>query len=677
MQHIFLISCTPFETTSSLPDFTLSTNEKFHDIVICDDEILSLIRNLNTAKAFGPDNISAKMLQICDNSIVLPISLIYNNIITTGIYPDLWKLANVIPVHKKGDKQNVTNYRPISLLPICGKMFEKIVFNQLYSYFVSNDLITKNQSGFRAGDSTINQLIEFTNIIHKAFDNKPSLETRSVFLDISKAFDKVWHEGLIFKLKQNGICGNSINLLTNYLSNRKQRVIINGTNSDYQPILSGVPQGSVLGPLLFLIYINDLEKGVISSVKFFADDTMLFSVVEDPTISANNLNHDLELISQWAHQWKMQFNPDIKKQAVEVIFSQKISKVHHPPLYFNGSIVSLVKEHEHLGMILDSKLSFSQHMSEKIKKTKKGIGLLKYLSVYLPLASLTQMYKLFIRPHLDYGDIIYHTPHVLNEFDKTISLTTSMEKVENVQYNAALAITGAWRKSSRNKLYSELGWESLSYRRWLRRLLLIFKIRTNMTPKYLKDNLPQIRQFPYGINNETTFREFFCNTLRYKHSFFPDAIRIWNNIDHSFKIAANILLFKKQLNVLIRPKTRSIFRIFDPFGLKYIYQLRVGLSPLKNHKKRYNFLDTPHDICDCGAAKEDNNHYLFHCSFYNLQRASLLNSITMIILPYPNIILAENVNLLMYGNYELNFTENQQVLMHTIKFIKESKRFES
>ena len=150
--------------------------------------------------------------------------------------------------------------------------------------------------------------------IHSSLDIH--LDVRSVFLDMSKAFDKVWHEGLLFKLKQNGINGKLLNLLTSYLANRKQRVLLNGCESEWGEIESGVPQGSVLGPLLFLIYINDLEKGIKSHIIFFADDTSLFSIVEDSNTSALKLNHDLDLISKWAHQWKMSFNHDPTKQAV-------------------------------------------------------------------------------------------------------------------------------------------------------------------------------------------------------------------------------------------------------------------------------------------------------------------------------------------------------------------------
>ena len=170
----------------------------------------------------------------------------------------------------------------------------------------------------RPGDSVTNQLIYLVDEIFKRFECNENLVVRSVYLDM--AFDKVRHEGLIFKLKQNGVTVNLLKLLENYLSNRKQRVVLNGVHSDWGLINSGAPQGSVLGPLLFLVYINDLENGIKSSIKFFADDTSLFSIIKDSITSADKLNHDLQLISQWALQWKMSFNPETTKSADEIYF---------------------------------------------------------------------------------------------------------------------------------------------------------------------------------------------------------------------------------------------------------------------------------------------------------------------------------------------------------------------
>ena len=186
------------------------------------------------------------MLKICAAEIAIPLQIIFLDCINSGIFPDCWKFANVQPIYKKSNHQMKNNYRPISLLPICEKMLEKIVFDQVYAFLSVNNLLSQNQSGFRPGDSTIFQLLSITSTIYDSF--KKYDETHAVFLDISKAFDKVWHEGIIFKLKCNGISGNLLNLFENYLLNRFQRVVLNGNESNWTSLKAGVPQGSVLGP---------------------------------------------------------------------------------------------------------------------------------------------------------------------------------------------------------------------------------------------------------------------------------------------------------------------------------------------------------------------------------------------------------------------------------------------
>ena len=189
------------------PHLNVKSTAKIDNVIFTEHDILSIIRSLNSNKAHGWDDISIRMVKICDESIAYPLKIIFETSLKCGIFPDKWKKANVVPVHKKESKNILKNYRPISLLPVCGKIFEKCIYNSLYSYLESNNILSKFQSGFRKGDSCISQLMAITHEIYSNFDACPSLETRGVFLDISKAFDRVWHDGLLYKLKLYGING--------------------------------------------------------------------------------------------------------------------------------------------------------------------------------------------------------------------------------------------------------------------------------------------------------------------------------------------------------------------------------------------------------------------------------------------------------------------------------------
>ena len=441
------------------------------------------------------------------------------------------------------------------------------MYDSLYSHLVSHELLNPNQSGFRTGDSTVNQLISITHTIFKAFDCNPPLNVRSVYLDISKAFDRVWHEGLVYKLKRCGVSGQFLSLIQSFFKDRKQRTVLNGQSSSWGVISAGVPQGSILGPLLFLIYINDLTAGLTCNVKLFADDTSLFTIVQDSTTAAKDMNHDLVLIKQWANDWRMSFNPDPQKQAVELIFSRKRIEIDHPVFLCNNIPVKKVNEHKHLGFTLDSKLSFSAHIKSAISKTREGIGLLKYLSKYLPRHTLNELYKLYVRPHLDYGDVIYHIPAKICEFSQNTLLSNLMEKIESVQYSAALAITGAWRGTSRQKLYAELGWESLSSRRWSRRLTLFYKIVKNLAPDYTMDPIPQLHQSHYSLRKRDIVGRIMARTEKFKSSFYPHCLCEWNDIEPELRLAPSVAVFKKKILSIIRPPANPVFGIHDPIGL--------------------------------------------------------------------------------------------------------------
>ena len=266
--------------------------------------------------------------------------------------------------------------------------------------------------------------------INSFFDCDPTIDVSGVFLDISKASDKVWHERILSKLKTYNVNGEVLTLLINYLHERCQRVVLNGPTSSWELVKSEVPQGSVLGPLFFLIYIRELPDNRESNCKIFADDTSLFYNVFDKHVSRATLSKDLELIINWAFQWKIQFNPNRNKQAQELYFPKKPSNQKSLDLTFNKSNVASSPSVKHLGMLLDSRLDFNEHLQRKANKCYKIIGLIKRLPIHLPRETLLRIYKSFVRSNLNYGDI----------FDKRNN-ESFKGRIESIQYKACTAIT--------------------------------------------------------------------------------------------------------------------------------------------------------------------------------------------------------------------------------------------
>ena len=294
-----------------------------------------------------------------------------------------------------------------------------------------------------------------THEIYKAFDGNPSLDVKGVFLDLSKAFDRVWHDGLMYTLKSFGICVNYCGLLHSLISDRHQKEVFNGQSSNWSHIKAGALQGSIRGMLL--------PEGVATSAKLFTDDTLLFLVVHNSAASSASVNDDLQNISRWAYQRKMIFNPDALKQAQEIVSSRKANASNHGTVYFNN--LRLIRENVQTnpGLFLDSKLNFFDHINLKILKATKGVNVVRKMNLLLPCSSLLAIYESSVRPHLDQGDLAYDQPN-----NSRLS-----DKIETVQHNAALAITGAIIGTSEKKLYQELGFESLKDRRWLRQNVIL------------------------------------------------------------------------------------------------------------------------------------------------------------------------------------------------------------
>ena len=287
------------DRNTTLPPFLCKSQNSLRQVSCTENELELLIQTLNLNKANGLDG--NRMLKSFSKSISKPLAILLNRSFSEGIFPDIWKTSGLVPIPKKGDKFSPSNYRPIALLSNVSKIQERIAFNNLYNHLLTSNLLYKYQSGFLPQHSTVFQLIDIYHNICQSFDNQQY--SCMVFCDVSKAFDRVWHKGLIFKLKQHGIDGEFLKWITDYLSERQQKVIIRRCISSPKPINAGVPQGSVLGPLLFLIYVNDIADSLLSLTRLFADDSSLFYSASSLDDIQGLINHDLILLSQWAKQW--------------------------------------------------------------------------------------------------------------------------------------------------------------------------------------------------------------------------------------------------------------------------------------------------------------------------------------------------------------------------------------
>ena len=329
-----------------LPASELKCQNKLLTISCTPAEIQSLIKNLNPNKASGPDGISNKMLKPVAKEISVPLNVLFNRPFREGKFSETWKQSNLIPLPKKGDSSDPSNFRPVALLCGVGKLQERIVFKNIHNFLNENNLIYKYQSGFLPNHSTTFHLIDIYHYICQAVDNNQ--HSCMVFCDVSKAFDRVWHKGRIFKLRQYGKDSDLLNWISDYLDDRKQRVVIRSCMSSFKRVNAGVPQGSVLGPLLFLIFVNDISDSLLSLTRLFADDSSLLCSAASIPDTEGIINHDLRILVAWANQWFIKFN-QLKTEAI--LFTLKQFE-NFPNLIFNGTQIQFVDDHKHLGLTL-------------------------------------------------------------------------------------------------------------------------------------------------------------------------------------------------------------------------------------------------------------------------------------------------------------------------------------
>ena len=577
------------EPLPKLPDFQFLTDARIQNIQTSELEVKRLLSKLNVHKSTGPDAIGNWVLKHCSSSLCKPLTALFNKSLSDGIFPSVWKQANVCPVFKKGSKSDKTNYRPISLLSNMSKILEKIVYKRLYEYLTDNDLLTKQNSGFKKNDSTINQLLK---IVHQIYqDINDGKDTCMVFLDVSKAFDKVWHEGLTFKIKQMGITGCLFEWLKSYISERYQKVVLNGMESHLCFLEAGVPQGSIFGPLLFLIFINDIVNEMECLVNLFADDTSVQQRIIDIT-SFDKVNRDLQRLTGFGKQWLIIFNA-IKTEYI--IISRKRNRQNHPDLFLNGDVISEVDQHTHLGVTISNTLSWSSHINAAIAKADRRLSVIRRCQNILPRSCKDMLYKTTIRPVLDYGDIIYDP-----------CLKSESDVIEKFQRKAALVCSGAFRITSNERLLNELGWEKMETRR-----TLFYKIVNSLSPPYLRQicNLIPHNTDAYNLRRNNSLLVPFIRKEIFSKSFFPKTIREWNNLTADIKGSDSLNSFKNGLKVIYGPKeANKLFAYGHGRSTTNHCRMRLGL---RSHLFNYNLINTPfceNEVCDHVA--ETPSHYL-------------------------------------------------------------------
>ena len=641
-----------------LPDDTVplvNDNDQLDNIIIKEQDVEDILKCIDTNKAYGPDNISPRLLKEAGPSIVKNLTKIFNKSLELARFPLIWKRANVLPIYKKAETFITTNYRPVSLLSILAKVFEKIVFKYLYNYFRDHFLISVWQSGFLPGSSTVTQLTEIYDQFCKAINS--GKEIRVVFLDISKAFDRVWHKGLLHKLKACGITGRLLEWLKDYLSDRQQRVIVNGKFSEWGKIEAGVPQGSVLGPLLFLIFINDITHVIRHcKIRLFADDTCLFMEIDDPTVQANEINDDLDKLNEWANKWHVTFSPP---KTEEMVISRKRTKVDHPPLMLGGQQIIRVPHHKHLGLTLAQDLTWGVHLNEVRDKANNRLGILRSLKYKLDRLSLERIYLAYIRPILEYGDIIW---------DKSPEEIVS--PLESIQLNAARVVIGATAKCSTEGLYKETSWEPLHKRREFHRLTLMHSIVHGKAPSYLIDLLPgQINvRTNYPLRNSDNIDQIMGRVRVYEKSFFPNTITLWNNFDRDSKELPSTKGFKYRHKALL-PKKNPLFFFGGRLEAAIHARMRIGNSPLNADLSNIlHVIESPLCSCDTGA-EETVQHFFFDCPLFRAKRAELVQNLL------PHTIKRKDYKHLLFGIPDSDHLVNTHVFSAVHLYIRETKRF--
>ena len=520
-----------FTDETSLGDLPVDINcvltHKITTVELTEDLIFNKLKGLKPNKSAGVDALPSKLLKEVASNIARPLYLIFSNTLQTGELPEDWRKSNITPIFKSGTKSEAKNYRPISLTSHVCKVLESIIKDQVVDYLTKCNLINLSQHGFLRNRSCATNLLTYVNTVGKWLDEGSAVDT--VYLDFSKAFDSVPHNRLLIKLKMHGIDGNVLNWISGWLKERKQRVVLGNEKSNWVNVLSGVPQGSVLGPLLFLIYVNDLEDNIKNLMLKFADDAKLFSKIVQYD---NFLQEDLNILKEWSVKWGLKFNIDKCK-------IMHMGKSNPNTVYsIDNTALKVITEERDLGVVMSSDFKSSAQCIQATKTANKIVGIIKRKFTCRKLNLMLNLYKSLVRPHLEYCNSVWN-PH----YQKDIKL------LEDVQRRFLRLIEG---------------FEQLTYEERLQKARL-----TTLQTRRLRLDLIEVYKIMHGLINLDieVFFELNRNELRGhklkifkprintdvgKYLFSYRIIECWNKLPESVVTAASLNIFKGNLDRILK-----------------------------------------------------------------------------------------------------------------------------
>lgn len=536
--------------TKAMPLLTKQTSKCIDFVDIDRRAVHNVLQQLDSTKAPGPDIINNQILKKCADTLCTPLASLFNRSLSEGILPTEWKLAEVTALYKhKGSRNDPSNYRPISLTSSICKVMERIINTALLRHLTINKLIASNQFGFLPKHSTTDHLVYLLHELHKAANEKK--KTIACFLDLAAAFDTVPHAAILHKLPAYGIRGHVLRWISNFLQERHQYVSINGQHSPISPVVSGVPQGSVVAPTLFIIFMNDLSTSLIEHTAsisinsiheetsddhlMYADDTMIYLTGHSTAAITIAMNSMLRTIDEWAKRWSMRFNHS-KTNAMAF-------NIITPPtnVTFSSHHVNFVSTHKHLGFIISDNLTFSSHVDSICRKAASEIFLLKRLSLTCKNPTILQrVYKSYILPIFEYASPAWNGLSMTDESRLERLQRRAIRVILGLEYTLPLTPTH----------YSAAAVNTLKHRRAFASLCYGYKLINNMLPPKLNKFMPLYTQHQYTTRNPAlTLPGIPARGRRsMDHSPISVAVRLLNTLPLPIRALPSLWEFKNNIS---------------------------------------------------------------------------------------------------------------------------------